>query len=65
MNDFGLSKCYNITKLHYSFIKIAHYTLFLCDEMLFIYIILIIYINNHISLLYNTCYRIFVPKPNL
>jgi len=43
----------------------AYYTLFWCDEMLFIYIIIIIYINNYISLLYNTCYRIFAPKPNL
>ena len=61
----------NITILqHYITISLnplnfAYYTLFWCDEMLFIYIIIIIYINNYISLLYNTCYRIFTLKPNL
>ena len=55
----------NITISHYNFAQFAYYTLFWCDKMLFIYIIINIYINNHISLLHNTFYRIFAPNSNL
>ena len=66
-----ISTIQNITILqHYITISLnslnfAYYTLLLCDDMLFIYIIIIIYINNNISLLHNTCYRIFVQNLNL
>ena len=62
MNNFDHSEYYNITTFHYNFAFFAYYALFWCDKMLFIYIIIIIYINNHYSSLYNTFFRIFRPE---